>query len=55
MNYDAKEKKYTKVSLVKEGGTRKVDLPLDFNKEDVIRYAFQRLNTQVPLQTSFTN
>ena len=39
MNYDAKKKKYTRVSLVKGGGTRKVDLPLDFNKEDVIRYA----------------
>ena len=39
MCFDIKKKKYTRVSLVKGGGTRKVDLPCDFNREDVIRYA----------------
>ena len=39
MLYDTKKQKYAKVSLVKGGGTRKVDLPLEFNREDVIRYA----------------
>ncbi|XP_044163918.1 uncharacterized protein LOC122948288 [Acropora millepora] len=39
MTYDMKKKKYTRVSLVKGGGTRKVDLPVDFNREDVIQYA----------------
>ena len=34
-----KKKKYTRVFLVKGGGTRKVDLPVDFNREDVIQYA----------------
>jgi len=39
MRFDIKKKKFTRVSLVKGGGTRKVDLPCDFNREDVIRYA----------------
>ena len=39
MLYDTKKQKYTNVSLVKGGGTRKVDLHLEFNREDVIRYA----------------
>lgn len=39
MRFDIKKKKYTRVSLVKGGGTRKVDLPCDFNREAVIRYA----------------
>ena len=38
MMIDIKKKKYTRVSLIKGGGTRKVDLPWDFNREDV-RYA----------------
>ena len=32
MKYDMKKKKYTRVSLIKGGGTRKVDLPLVFNQ-----------------------
>ena len=36
MTYDVKKKKYTRVSLVKGGGTRKVDLHVVFNREDVI-------------------
>jgi len=42
MMIDIKKKKYTRVSLVKGGGTRKVDLPCDFNREDV-RYAVKLL------------
>ena len=42
MMIDIKKKKYTRVSLIKGGGTRKVDLPWDFNREDV-RYAVKLL------------
>ena len=45
--YDMKKKKYTRVSLVKGGGTRKVDLPVDFNREDVIQYAVKLFYPEV--------
>ena len=41
MSYDACNNKYKRVSLVKGGGTRKVDLPVDFNRDDVIKYAIK--------------
>ena len=41
MSYDARNNKYKRVSLVKGGGTRKVDLPVDFNRDDVIKYAIK--------------
>ena len=41
MSYDASKNKYKRVSLVKGGGTRKVDLPVDFNRDDVIKYAIK--------------
>ena len=47
MTYDMKKKKYTRVSLVKGGGTRKVDLPVDFNREDVIQYAVKPFYPEV--------
>ena len=41
MHYDERNNKYKRVSLVKGGGTRKVDLPVDFNRDDVIKYAIK--------------
>lgn len=41
MRYDEHNNKYKRVSLVKRGGTRKVDLPVDFNRDDVIKYAIK--------------
>lgn len=35
MSYDERNNKCKRVSLVKGGGTRKVDLPADFNRDDV--------------------
>lgn len=35
MSYDERNNKCKRVSLVKGGGTRKVDLPADFNRYDV--------------------
>ena len=37
----------TKDSLVKGGGTRKVDLPVDFNRDDVIKYAIKHFFPEV--------
>lgn len=42
-----KKKKCTRVSLVKGGGTRKVDLPVDVNREDVIQYAVKLFYPEV--------
>lgn len=41
IRYDERNNKYKRVSLVKGGGTRKVDLPVDFNRDDVIKYAIK--------------
>ena len=41
IRYDERNNKYKRVSLVKRGGTRKVDLPVDFNRDDVIKYAIK--------------
>ena len=39
MRYDKKAGRYVRVSLAKGGGTRKVDLPVNYSKNDVIEYA----------------
>ncbi|KAK3754776.1 hypothetical protein QZH41_019695, partial [Actinostola sp. cb2023] len=39
MRYDKKPGRYVRVSLTKGGGTRKMDLPINFSKNDVIEYA----------------
>lgn len=36
-----------KISLVKGGGTRKVDPPVDFNRDDVIKYAIKHFFPEV--------
>ena len=55
MSYDERNNQYKRVSLVKGGGTRKVDLPVDFNRDDVIKYAIKHFSQKMnSLQTSVT-
>lgn len=53
MSYDAHKNKYKRVSWVKGGGTRMVDLPVDFNRDDALEYAIKLFSQNMnALQTS---